>query len=293
MGFLWLTVSIALGFWWTVMGLRQANLVAELKKELGGQEAEESRFVLKRQSRMIILEGGFFMFLLVTGGITLIFLSYKDVERSKMLKNFFAALTHEMKTPLASLRLHAETLEEDLKSKKHKTAVHRIIEDTNRLELQMEKALHFAALSQKEILFLEKLNLKEELDKIHYYYQDFLEIENHSDCFVRADRRAIETVLSNIIENSRKHGRANLVTINYASTENSFAVIELSDNGIGFQGEKENIGNPFYRHSSASGSGIGLFLVKTLMQKMNGRAEFLDNPGGFRVKIFIPLWREV
>jgi signal transduction histidine kinase len=97
LGFLWLTLSISLGVWWTVMGLKQANQVAELKSYLGARE--ESVATLERQSRMIKMEGGFFMFLLIVGGSTLIFLSQKDLERTQMLKDFFATLTHEMKTP--------------------------------------------------------------------------------------------------------------------------------------------------------------------------------------------------
>ena len=96
LGFIWLTLSISLGFWWTIMGLKQANQVAELKFYLGARE--ESVTTLEKQSRMIKLEGGFLMFLLIVGGTTLIILSQKDLERTQMLKDFFATLTHEMKS---------------------------------------------------------------------------------------------------------------------------------------------------------------------------------------------------
>jgi signal transduction histidine kinase len=208
LGFLWLTLSISLGVWWTVMGLKQANQVAELKSYLGARE--ESLATLERQSRMIKLEGGFFMLLLIVGGSTLIFLSQKDLERTQMLKDFFATLTHEMKTPLASLRLQAESLEEDLKNKKTKAILTRLIDDSKRLELQMDKALYLAALTRKEILYLEKVSLAELLGQITSYYP-FTQIVTVENSIVSVDIRAFESVIKNLIENASNHGKASRV----------------------------------------------------------------------------------
>ncbi len=283
-GFLWLTLSISLGVWWTVMGLKQANQVAELKSYLGARE--ESVATLERQSRMIKMEGGFFMFLLIVGGSTLIFLSQKDLERTQMLKDFFATLTHEMKTPLASLRLQAESLEEDLKNKKTKAVLNRLIDDSKRLELQMDKALYLAALTRKEILYLEKVNLSEILNQITSYYP-FAQVHTVENSFVSIDIRAFESVIKNLIENANNHGKA-LKVLFKIEKKPSHAKITVTDNGLGFTGNTRQLGKLFYRHSTHSGSGIGLYLVKNLISKMNGRVHFYNSNSGFEVTIELP-----
>jgi len=214
------------------MGLKQANQVAELKSYLGARE--ESLATLERQSRMIKLEGGFFMLLLIIGGSTLIFLSQKDLERTQMLKDFFATLTHEMKTPLASLRLQAESLEEDLKNKKTKAILTRLIDDSKRLELQMDKALYLAALTRKEILYLEKVSLAELLGQITSYYP-FTQIVTIENSFVSVDIRAFESVIKNLIENASNHGKASRVVFKIERISAN-AKITITDNGLGFTG---------------------------------------------------------
>lgn len=288
LGFLWLALSISLGLWWAVMGLQQANQVAELKSYLGARE--ESLATLERQSRMIKMEGGFLMFLLIVGGSTLIFLSQKDLERTQMLKDFFATLTHEMKTPLASLRLQAESLEEDIKNKKTKALLGRLIDDSKRLELQMDKALYLAALTRKEILFLEKVNLSEILHQITSYYP-FTQVHTVENSFVAIDIRAFESVIKNLIENASNHGKASRVLFKLEKI-NSTAKLTVTDNGLGFQGNTRELGKLFFRHSTYSGSGIGLYLVKNLISKMNGHVHFHNSNSGFEVTIELPVRNE-
>ncbi|MCC6274238.1 MAG: sensor histidine kinase, partial [Leptospiraceae bacterium] len=88
----WLLLTISMGIWWLHLGLRQAGLIADLKKTIGGTVAVAGFDELHRQSRMLRLEGGFFILLLIAGGVTLLWLSYKDDERSKVLKDFFATV---------------------------------------------------------------------------------------------------------------------------------------------------------------------------------------------------------
>ncbi|MCB1159690.1 MAG: sensor histidine kinase, partial [Leptospiraceae bacterium] len=115
----WLLLTLSLGFWWMIIGLRQAKLVFALQEALGGNIAKESQQRLKRYSLMITTEGGFFLLLLGTGGITLIYLSYRDMQNTRVLKEFFSTVSHEMKTPLASIRLQVESLQEDLFDSEH------------------------------------------------------------------------------------------------------------------------------------------------------------------------------
>jgi signal transduction histidine kinase len=208
-----------------------------------------------------------------------------------MLKDFFATLTHEMKTPLASLRLQAESLEEDLKNKKTKVILNRLIDDSKRLELQMDKALYLAALTRKEILFLEKVNLSETLHQITSYYP-FTQIHTIENSYVLVDIRAFESAIKNIIENASNHGKASRVVFKIEKVS-SFARITINDNGLGFQGNTNMLGKLFFRHSTQSGSGIGLYLVKNLIFKMNGSVKFQSSASGFEVTVELPIGSKI
>ncbi|MCB1178270.1 MAG: sensor histidine kinase, partial [Leptospiraceae bacterium] len=94
----WLFLSLSLGGWWTVMGIRTAGDIARLKSELGLEKFENVKEDLERKQRMIKLEGISFLFLISIGGLTIIFMSIRDERKNKILKEFFATVTHEMKT---------------------------------------------------------------------------------------------------------------------------------------------------------------------------------------------------
>ncbi|MCX8000875.1 MAG: sensor histidine kinase, partial [Leptospiraceae bacterium] len=148
----WLCLSLSLGIWWTVMGLRHAQDIAILEQKISTPSEALSK--LERKSKMIKYEGISFLVLIALGGFTLIAMSFRDEKRNRMIRDFFATISHEMKTPLASLRLQAESLNELIKNKNHKKLLERLISDTQRLELQMEKAMYLASITRAESLYV-------------------------------------------------------------------------------------------------------------------------------------------
>lgn len=284
LGHLWLFLSFSLGLWWMILGLNQAKQIYELKLEL--KQEKEAKEFLNRQTRMIKLEGSFFILLLVIGGSTLLILTHRENSRILVLKNFFATLTHEMKTPLASLRLQAETLEEEIKSKKSRKTILRLIDDTKRLELQMDKALYLASLNRKESLFIETIDLTEFLNYIKQNYK-ILNLNSKEKIFIKADKKALESIFKNLIENSIHHGNASKIEIHYTKKENNVE-ISFKDNGKSFSGVASKLGELYYKHGTKSGSGIGIYLIINLISKMNGFVKFLPEKDGFKTIILIP-----
>lgn len=284
-GILWLALSVSLGTWWAIIGVRQSESIAELQKATGINTDLEALEYIERQHRMIRYEGIFFLFLISGGGLSLIFMSVRDVRRNKMIKDFFATVTHEMKTPLASLRLQAESLEELLSSPKHKILVKRLISDSGRLELQMDKALYLASISRSESLFTETISIGDVISHVSGYFEN---VEYHIDRneTVRGDRRALESIFRNLIENAFHHGEANSVDIEITSKKGMIEIV-VADNGSGFKGDLNKIGRLFHRHNTSSGSGVGLFLVKTLVKKMQGTVYFENTNPGFKVSIYL------
>jgi signal transduction histidine kinase len=286
LGIFWLILSVSLGVWWMLLGLNQSKQILDLQLQFG--KKFEAELFYQKQTRMIKMEGSFFILLLILGGSTLLILTQREYDRSNTLKSFFATLTHEMKTPLASLRLQAESLEEEVKSKQVKIILNRLVDDTKRLELQMDKALYLASINRKESLYFEKINLNQFLENLQSSYS-ILKLSLSETIFIQADRRALESVCKNLIENSIHHGEATKINIS-TRTLNSDSEICFSDNGKGFAGNINKLGKLYYRHQTSSGSGIGIYLIQNLISKMQGTVFFQNTNQGFEAKLKIPVW---
>ncbi len=279
----WLCTSLSFGIWWTIMGLRQAQDIANLEKKIAKSE-QTIILQLERKSRMIKYEGASFLLLIAIGGATLIFMSFQDEKRNRIIKDFFATVSHEMRTPLASLRLQAESLNELVKNKSHKKLLERLISDTQRIELQMEKAVYLASITRSESLYISNYSIKEILTSILVYYENVI-FQGDEELFIKCDKKAMESIFKNLIENAFHHGEATQVIIKAFRNEEKI-ILDISDNGKGFQGNKKRIGKLFFKHTSSSGSGIGLYLVQSLIRKMGGKVEFLFPECGFVVRIY-------
>ncbi|XDD52255.1 sensor histidine kinase [Leptospira sp. WS92.C1] len=285
----WLLVTFSLGVWWFLLGLKLTNTVAGLSAKLDGATASESLLVLERQSRMIKMEGHFFLAMLFIGGSTLIWLSYKDAQRNKMIHDFFSTVTHEMKTPLASLRLQAESLQEELPNPSENKLIHRLLMDSVRIESQMNRAMYLASLTRSEILYIEKTNIKEILSSIGDDFPELkIDLSQLENFFVSADQKALESIFKNLAENSIKHGKATVLKIISEKKKPGQIFITVADNGSGFNGKFKTLGEPFTKHGSTSGTGIGLYIIKKLMKKMKGSMSIIPVSSGFRVDLILP-----
>ncbi|EMJ89905.1 two-component sensor histidine kinase [Leptospira kirschneri serovar Pomona] len=286
---IWLLITVSLGIWWFLLGLKLTNTVAGLSAKLDASAASESLLVLERQSRMIKMEGTFFLSMLLLGGITLIWLSYRDVRRNKMIHDFFSTVTHEMKTPLASLRLQAESLQEESPNRYEKKLIHRLLKDSVRIESQMNRAMYLASLTRSEILYIERTNVRSVFLSVGEDFPELkIDLSRLEDVFVPADRKALESIFKNLAENSLKHGKANVLKVVSEKQIPNQILITITDNGSGFDGKYKNLGIPFQKHGSTSGTGIGLYIIKKLMKKMKGSMRIMPQVSGFRVDLILP-----
>src|SRR5262249_113888 len=105
---------------------------------------------------------------------------------------------------------------------------------------------------------------------------------------VMADARALESVLTNLVQNALTHGRATQVDIRVRSDSGRVSV-SLADNGLGFQGDLGRVGQLFVRHARSSGSGVGLYIVRQLATAMHGAIKFCNGEkGGFVAELELP-----
>lgn len=280
-GVFWLAISLALVVWWMIFGLHHLDL---------GTSSQEA---VSRRYFMIMGEGLTLFFLLLGGGAALLYYISAEMRRSRLTREFFAGLTHDLKTSLASLRLQVESLESDLNESKHSRLIRRLVKDTVRLELQLENSLLLASPSDGQQILVESISIGEVLNAIPYQWPD-LKFEIDGNANVMVDRRALESVFKNLIQNAVVHGRANRVTVKVRKQKSEATIlVTICDDGKGFAGERARLGEIFYRHTSSSGSGLGLHLAMRLIKQMRGQLRVMEVANGFCVELELPGFNDV
>lgn len=288
----WLIFTVSLGIWWFYLSLANINRLILLSQELGSASLQSQLEGYERQRTMIILEGSVFMFMLITGGITMVWLVYRDSKRHHLIQDFFSTVTHEMKTPLTSLQLQVESMIEDFSGKPAESRLKKILNENRRIERQMNKAFYLASLMRSEKLYFEEVSLRELMQSMTY---DWKELKYNIDekFFVWLDIRALESILKNIFENAVTHGQAKLIEVS-ARRVPGFIELEIQDDGIGFDGNINKLGRPFMRYSKSSGSGIGYYIIFSLLKKMKSSIRFTKiNTHGFAVVLSLKSISEI
>src|SRR3982075_3192266 len=276
---LWVVFTVTLAGWCVVFGLRQVDLLNRLKRE-GASD-------FHRHYQMLLWEGGILILSLIGGGLALFYYARREQRRHAQVEEFFAAFTHDAKTALASLRLQAESLREDFANAEHSPLLDLLLSDTLRLQLQLENSLFLVNLA-RSAFFLEPISLRDRIDTLRHHWPDLL-ITQSGDGVIMADARALESVLTNLVQNSVTPGQASEVDLSIRRNDNGRLILRVSDNGHGFHGDLNRLGKLFVRHTRGSGSGVGLYIVRQLVKRMNGTIVFTDaSSRGFLAEMNFP-----
>src|SRR6266850_8009717 len=247
----------------------------------------ENAVQLHRHYQMLLWEGGILIASLIGGGLALFYYARREQRRHAQVEEFFAAFTHDAKTALTSLRLQAESLREDFADAGPNPLLDRLLSDTLRLQLQLENSLFLVNLT-RGAFFLEPISLSDRIDTLRHHWPDLL-ITQSGDGVIMADERALESVLTNLVQNSVTHGQASEVDVIVKHSDNGRLIVRVSDNGHGFHGDLNRLGKLFVRHTRGSGSGVGLYIVRQLVKRMNGAINFFDsNTSGFMAQMDFP-----
>ncbi len=267
---LWVVLLLSLGSWWLYLVFKLHSTLNSLNlPELGS----ESRFL-----NMMKWEGSFFFLLLVLLGASLLILYIRDMKKSKAMQAFFSSLSHELKTPLASMRLQAEVIKDlfEDEAPSHDQLLDltkRLIEDTYKLESELEKSLQLSRIEQDGVMTLVPLSLERFLrrqeQKLHAPLKVDLKI-NEDAQEVLADELAMNMIFRNLFENTIRHQKTATRVLITAQRKGRDIEVIYDDFGKIFEGDFSLLGNIFYKFNSSKGSGIGLYLIKNLMRKMQG-----------------------
>ncbi len=265
-------------------------------------EYEELHASYRRQELMILGEAIVFVITLVAG-IYLVNRSYRhEVLAARQQRNFLLSITHELKSPLASIRLVLETLmRRQLKPEMQRSLSDSALKETTRLTALVEDLLLSAKLDTQYSPNLEPLDLRrlgeEWINRLRVKYPELtfaLKLDGE-EFNVLADAYGIGSVFSNLLENAVKYiGNGTFVEL-YICEQSREVTIEVRDDGLGIAPEeKRHIFEKFYRVGnedtrSTKGTGLGLYIVDQVVRAHEGTISVKDNlPRGTIFQICLP-----
>ena len=207
----------------------------------------------------------------------------RELEFQKEQKTLILSLSHDFKTPLSSIELYSKALSEDLyKTQERKDeALQGIARNVKEIKGYVDEIV---TASREDFLNLEvsmgEFYLSEIMKVIESYYQDKLsvihtafEIEKIPECLIKGDQNRMVEVLQNVMENAIKYGDGKRIRISFGEEEDC-KLIHIENSGCNLKKEElPNLFDSFYRGSNstgAKGNGLGLYICKTLMHKMDG-----------------------
>lgn len=203
-------------------------------------------------------------------------------------QELMAGMSHDLKTPLTSIKGYVKGIEDGVADTPEKleryTSV--IQHSVSRLEHMIDDLFMYSKLDLEEIDFkFTKVNLERFLQDIVSEYtldltdsqQLYFTTEESNNHIVSADREQLYRALANVIDNAIKYSNPENTEINISLLEeDGFSIIEIHDNGIGIdEKDIDHIFDSFYRadqsrNSSTGGSGLGLSIVKRIIEKHCG-----------------------
>ena len=231
---------------------------------------------------MIAGEGTVFIIIICLGAFYVIRSYYSEISLAKKEKNFALSVTHELKTPIASSKLFAETLlqRKDLSKSQVTTSLEKIVYEQNRLNELVEKILLVSTIDEmKNDMNLKPVSFNAIINQVIGEDENSHSIKNTvaEDVIFSGDDFYLISLFQNLIDNAQKYSPdGSEINIYSESTPNKI-IICISDQGVGIaENEKLKIFDRFYRIEdeetrSSKGTGLGLFLVNQIVKMHGGK----------------------
>ncbi len=236
---------------------------------------------------LLIGLGSLFFILIIVGLVLLCAWLVREMRVNQRQQAFLDAVTHEMKTPLASMRLFLETLgRHDLDPERRRAFLGRMGEDVERLEHTVSQVL---AAARAEATVRRPPGgpvdlgavLTESIDAIrdrHGLAEESIRLEQESSVTATGDPDELGVVFRNLLENAVKYSEPPVeVRVRLSNSGDERVEVEIADRGIGIERrELRRIFQRFYRvgrdvQRHAAGLGLGLFIVGSLVRRQGGR----------------------
>lgn len=235
----------------------------------------------------LLVFGVIFFALIITGLILNTIFLLREIRRNEQHDAFLNAVTHELKTPIASIKLYLETLRSrDVPAEKRREFYDIMLADNDRLLGTVEQVLQASRTREKQ----RPMNLAEhDLIRLIAETVDIVRTRHHLDdgsirfsasageIMILGDRSELETVFSNLLDNAIKYSDGAPRISVKARSIGKTAEIYIKDGGVGIaRGELKRIFKRFYRvpspaSAAVKGTGLGLAIVRAIVEKHGGR----------------------
>jgi signal transduction histidine kinase len=250
-----------------------------------------------QRTAMVLGEGCTFIVVFVVGAISLHNSIKKERKLHEQKKNFLLSVTHELKSPLASIKLLLQTIQKrDLTKQQIQDFIGKSLLDIERLDDMVENMLLASKIDNRSYTFPKaEFNLSVLVDNIVNRLQlnkcdineQIINAEIEPKIEITGDKFALTSVVTNLIENAIKYSApCEVVDVKLYSKESKI-YLQVADHGIGIADEeKSRIFDKFYRVGSedtrnTKGTGLGLYIVKEVLDKHEASIRVKNNnPSG-------------
>lgn len=267
-------------------------------------------WVLLNWRQVALLIFGIIFFIAIIAGLVLntTFL-VREIRRNEQQDSFLNAVTHELRTPLASIRLHLETLQtRDIDEQKRREFHSVMLEDCDRLLHTVEQVLHAGQIGdRKQLLNPSQLVdvgdlVRSCIDLTRRRYHLPVEAVQYAESFngegrgmVIGDEEELRAAVSNLLDNAAKYSKDEVRIAVEVTTldvpDGKHVAVRIADQGVGIpSGELKRVFKRFYRVPGQTmrrvkGTGLGLFIVQSIIKKHGGRV-FVESAGEGRGSTF-------
>jgi signal transduction histidine kinase len=259
--------------------------------------------VLKWREVVPLVLGVIFFSLIIAGIIVYTVFLVREIHKNEQQDSFLNAVTHELKTPIASIRLYLETLETRQLSDEQRHDFYRIIlEDTDRLTGTVEQILkageaRHGSLKKnwQEVDFSALVVETVELTRLrHNLPPEALRfgMEPREQLLLKGNPQELRTAVFNLVENAVKYsGDKKIVIVDILTPDIDTILLKVRDQGVGIpRSELKRIFKRFYRVTNSAsgrvkGTGLGLFIVRSIARRHGGDA-FAESEGTDRGSTF-------
>jgi two-component system sensor histidine kinase SenX3 len=255
-------------------------------------------WIILNWTQVALLALGIVFFnLLIFGLIVNTTFLIREIRRNEQHDAFINAVTHELKTPVASIRLYLETLKTRAVDEQQRQEFYDImLADSDRLSKTVEQVLRAGRMRHRERRIAKSaINLSEmmreclELARVRYGLNEthltYTESPEASNARVSGDIEELRAAFTNLLDNAVKYSEDKVrVVVSVSASDDKRVTVRVADQGIGIpQTQLRHIFKRFYRvpgrfMARVKGTGLGLFIVKSVVKKHGGRV-YAESPG--------------